>query len=98
MGKPKINDRKLLQLIDKENKSQSQAAKILGVSRQTVNQRLQELRGRTTRVVVAKETEKALQLSFDAVEQLHTINQKTLKLLDQAEEDGDFSLRCISEL
>jgi hypothetical protein len=31
MRKPKIRDRKLLQLIDKENKSQSEAAKELGL-------------------------------------------------------------------
>ncbi|MCK5232102.1 MAG: winged helix-turn-helix transcriptional regulator [Desulfobulbaceae bacterium] len=35
-----INDSNLLRLIDKEKMSQSQAAKVLGVSRQAVNTRL----------------------------------------------------------
>ena len=38
MGKPKFNDHKLLQLIDKQRLSQSRAAKELGVSRQAVSQ------------------------------------------------------------
>ena len=52
MGNPKINDRKLLRLID-SGMSQSEAAKKMGVSRQAVSKRLQELRGKTTKVVVA---------------------------------------------
>jgi predicted transcriptional regulator len=97
MRKEKVNDRMLLRLVD-SGMSQSAAAKTLGVSRQAVSKRMQELRGRTTRAVVAKETQRALEQSFDAVDQLHAINRKTLELLDQAEKDGDFSLRCIAEL
>ena len=98
MSEVKVNDRILLRLIDKDGLSQSEAAKTLGVTRQAVSKRLQELRGRTTRVVVAKQTQKVLEQSFDAVDQLNGINRKTLELLDQAEKDGDFSLRCIAEL
>ena len=98
MRPPKINDRKLLELIDSQLMNQARAAKELGVSRQAVSQRLRELKNRTTRVIVAKETKQALQQSFDAVQQLHNINEKTISLLDQAESDQDFSLKCVAEL
>ena len=54
MRPPKINDRALLKLIDSQKMSQSEAAKELCVSRQAVSKRLQELRGKTTKVVAAK--------------------------------------------
>lgn len=98
MPEIKINDRELLRLVDKGGLSQSAAAKQLGVSRQAVSKRLQEVRGRSTRAVVAKQTQKVLQQSFDAVDQLNSINQKTLGLLDEAEQDGEFSLKVIAEL
>ena len=98
MRPPKINDRKLLQLIDKQNKSQSEVAKELGVSRQAVSQRLQELRGRKTRVVAAKKIEQAVNTNFDAMTQLLDINKKTLGLLDDAEKNPELSLKCIAEI
>jgi predicted transcriptional regulator len=98
MRPPKINDRKLLQLIDKQNKSQSEVAKELGVSRQAVSQRLQELRGRKTRVVAAKKIEQAVNTNFDAMTQLLDINKKTLSLLDDAEKNPELSLKCIAEI
>ena len=36
MRKPKINDRKLLRLLDKDGKSQSEAARELGVHRENI--------------------------------------------------------------
>jgi biotin operon repressor len=57
MRPPKINDRALLKLIDAQKMSQAKAAKELGVSRQAVSKRLQELRGKTTKVVIAKKSE-----------------------------------------
>ena len=93
-----INDRELLTLIDKGKKTQSEAAKAMGVSRQAVSKRIQELRGRTTRVVVVKETEKVLQQSFDAAQQLHEINKKTLEFMNAAHADQEFSLKCVAEL
>jgi predicted transcriptional regulator len=56
MQPQKVNDRKLLNLVD-EGLSQAEAARRLGVSRQAVSKRLQELRGRTTRAVVVKKVE-----------------------------------------
>jgi len=82
MGKPKINDRKLLQLIDKDGKSQSGAARALGVSRQAVNKRLQEIRGKTTKVVVAKKIEEIVDHKIDAIEQLTRINEYANEILD----------------
>jgi DNA-binding XRE family transcriptional regulator len=93
-----INDRKLLYLIDKENKNQSEAARELGVSRQAVSKRLMELRGRQTRVMVAKKIEEAVDLNLDAMAQLMTINKKTLALLDEAELNPKLALSCIAEV
>ena len=93
-----INDRKLLQLVDKENKNHSEAARALGVSRQAVSKRLQELRGRQTRVIVAKKIEEAVDLKLDAMAQLTAINNKTLELLDEAEQSPELALRCIAEV
>lgn len=94
----KINNRKLLRLIDKEKKSQSEAARTLNVSRQAVSKRLQELRGRKTRVVAAKKIEQAVNTNFDAMTQLLDINKKTISLLDDAEKDPELSLKCIAEI
>jgi DNA-binding transcriptional regulator GbsR (MarR family) len=55
MANRKINDRKLLMLID-EGVSQSETARKLGVTKQAVSQRLRELRGRTTKIFVSKPT------------------------------------------
>ena len=93
-----INDRKLLRLIDRENMSQSQAARKLGVSRQAVSKRLKELRGRQTRIVVSKKLEQAVDRKLDAMGQLAEINKKTLGLLDEAEKDAELSLNCIAEI
>ena len=82
MRKPIINDRKLLELIDKQGMSQSAAAKALGVSRQAVSKRLQELRGKTTRAIVAKKVEQVVDQKIDAIEQLHKINSYANELLD----------------
>ena len=98
MRPPKINDRKLLQLIDGQNKSQSEAAKELGVSRQAISYRLQEIRGRKTRVVAAKKIEQTVDTNFDAMTQLLNINTRPLTLLDEAEKNPELSLKCISEV
>ena len=98
MRPPTINDRRLLRLIDSQKKSQTQAAKALGVSRQAVNQRLKELRRTTTKVIVVKEAQTAIKNGFDALKQLNEINQKNLELLDRAETTPEFALKCIGEL
>jgi len=82
MRPPKINDRRLLRLIDKEGQSQSSAAKELGVSRQAVSQRLQELRGKTTKCIVAKKVEQVVDQKLDAIEQLQKINDYANEMLD----------------
>lgn len=82
MKSPKINDEKLLRLIDRIGLSQSDAAREFGVSRQAVSQRLQELRGKTTRVVVAKKLEQVVDRKIDAMEQLTQINEHANEILD----------------
>lgn len=82
MSKPRINDRELIRLIDKEKLSQTATAKKMGVSRQAVSQRLQELRGKTTKVVVAKKVKQVVEQKLDAVQQLNKINDYANELLD----------------
>ena len=82
MRPPKINDHKLLRLIDRQKMTQTKAAKELGVSRQAVSQRLQEIRGRTTRVIAAKKVEQVIDRKIDAMDQLNRINEYTNEILD----------------
>jgi len=82
MRPPKINDRKLLQLIDKEKKSQTEAAQALGVSRQAVSQRIKELRGKTTKVIVTKKIGQIVDSKIDTMEQLSKINGNANEILD----------------
>jgi predicted transcriptional regulator len=82
MRKPRINDRKLLELIDKRGLTQSATAKELGVSRQAVSQRIKELRGKTTKAVVLRKVEQCVEAKLDAVAQLHQINQHANWLLE----------------
>lgn len=98
MRPPKINDRKLLQLIDKQNKSQSEVAKELGVSRQAVSQRLQEIRGKTTRCIVTRNTKEMVNSNLDTIAQLKKINDKANQLLDDLENDPNTAVRIMSEI
>jgi predicted transcriptional regulator len=82
MRPPKINDRALLKLIDSQKMSQSEAAKELCVSRQAVSKRLQELRGKTTKVVIAKKVEAVVDRKIDAMAQLSKINEYANEILD----------------
>ena len=82
MRPPKINDRKLIRLIDNEKKSQTETAKALGVTRQAVSKRLQELRGKTTKVVVSKKIEQVVDRKIDAMEQLQKVNDYANEILD----------------
>jgi predicted transcriptional regulator len=82
MRPPKINDRELLRLIDRQQMTQAQAAKELGVTRQAVSRRLQELRGKTTRAVVVKKVGQVVDKKLDALEQLQKINDYANELLD----------------
>lgn len=97
MAKPIINDRKLLRMVD-QGKTQVQAAEFFGVSKQAINKRLKELRGRTTKIVATKKLEATIEHKFDAIQQLMDINKKTLGLLDEAEENPEFALKCIAEV
>jgi transcriptional regulator with XRE-family HTH domain len=78
----KINDRALLRLIDIEKASQAEAARKLGVTRQAVSKRIQELRGRTTRVTAAKKIAQAVDHKLDVLGQLSTVNRHANDMLD----------------
>jgi|GEM_PF-5966884 predicted DNA-binding protein (UPF0251 family) len=93
-----INDTKLLRLIDKDGMTQAQAAKALGVSRQAVNTRLKQLRGRTTYAVVASKIERVVDSKLDVVEQLKTINERAQALLETVENDAQLSVKLMAEI
>jgi len=82
MSNGRINDTRLLRLIDKEGKSQAAAARDLGVSRQAVSKRIIDLRGRTTRAVIVKKVEDVVDRKIDAMAQLSKINEYANELLD----------------
>lgn len=93
-----INDRELLRLIDGEKMSQAAAARVLGVTRQAVSKRLIELRGRTTRVIVAKQMDDVMDRKIDAMAQLKSINDRANELLNQAKVKPDIALKCMNEI
>ena len=97
MAKCKIIDHKLLRMID-QGKTQVEASVFFGVSKQAVNKRLKELRGRTTKIIATKKLEATINHKFDAIQQLTDINKKTLDLLDEAEKKPEFALKCIGEV
>jgi hypothetical protein len=82
MSKPKINNDKLLHLIDTKGLNQSQAARRLGVSRQAICKRLQKIRGRTTRIVAVKKTEQLADSKINAIHELQKINSDANEVLD----------------
>lgn len=81
MKRHRIDDIELSSLID-EGLSQAAVAKRLGVSRQAVNFRLQELRGKTTKAIVAKKVDQVVEQKLDAVQQVKKINDYANELLD----------------
>jgi predicted DNA-binding protein (UPF0251 family) len=93
MRPPKINDRRLLQLIDKENLSYAEAARRLDVSRQAVSHRMKELRPKTTRVIAASKIKNCVDQRLDAVSQLKIINDNVISMLNQANGDPELSLK-----
>ena len=92
-----INDIKLLRLLDKEKKSQSEIARTFGVSRQAVSQRLRQLRGKTTKAVVVKKVDEIVDSKLDLMAQLKKINARANDLLDMAEDDS-LRLKAMSEI
>jgi predicted transcriptional regulator len=81
MGKTKLSDKKLLGLVD-EGLSLAEIAREHGISRQAVSKRLIELRGKTTKAVVAKKVSEIVERKIDALEQLNKINTYANELLD----------------
>ena len=97
MDPKKINNMKLIRLVD-SGKTQAEAARELGVSRQAVSQRLIELRGRTTKVMAAKKIEQVVDQRLDAVDQLHKINTEANRLLDELEQTPELKLKVMAEI
>ena len=98
MSEKKINDTRMLRLLDKEGLSQSAAAKKLGVTRQAVCNRLRQLRGRTSYAVATAKVEQAIDSKLDVVEQLKSINQTAQDLLSNVEDDAHLSVKLMAEI
>jgi len=81
MADKKINDTRLIRLVDM-GVTQAEIARTLGVSRQAVNKRITELRGRTTKVIAARKIEQVVDQKLDAMEQLQKINGSANEILD----------------
>ncbi len=77
-----INDKKLLDLIDREKVSQSEAARQLGVSRQAISQRIILLRGKVTKVQVMKPIGDVIAHKLQTMEQLSKVNDYANEMLD----------------
>ena len=97
MAKVKINDKKMLRLID-SGKSQSEAGRIMGVTRQAVSKRLQELRGKTTKCMIVRNTKEIVNSNLDTISQLRKINNKANQLLDDLADDPAMAIKIMSEI
>ena len=92
-----MNDTKLIRLID-GGSTQAEAARELGVSRQAVNQRIIELRGRTTKVMATKKINQVVEQKLDAIEQLQKINTEANRLLDELQQTPELKLKVMAEI
>ena len=59
---------------------------------------MQEIRGKTTKIIATKKLTQAIDHKFDVIQQLVRINKRTLALLDEAEKKPEFALKCIGEV
>jgi len=98
MRPPKINDSKLLKIIDQDGKNQSEAARELGITRQAVSRRLQQLRGKTTRVLAAKGIDQVIYKKLDSISQLKRINDRAHELLDELEDNPKLQIKVMAEI
>jgi predicted DNA-binding protein (UPF0251 family) len=87
---PKIKDIELVRMIDRDKLTQAEAARKLGVSRQAVSKRLQELRGQTTKALAIseKKIKQVVNQKINAMEQLQKINRVSNKMLDELTGDN----------
>lgn len=81
MATKKLNTSELLRRVDAGD-SYAEIAKDHGITRQAVYKRVRELRGKTTKAVVAKKVEQVVEQKLDAVSQLQKINEHANELLD----------------
>ena len=79
--KCKINDRKMLRMID-QGKTQVEVAKFFGVSKQAISKRLKNLGIKTTRVIINKKIEKIVDRKIDTMDQLIRINNHANEILE----------------
>ena len=87
----------MVRLLD-EGLSQAEAARKMGARRQAVHARLRELRGKTTKAVVAKKVAEVVDHKLDAIEQLQKINTEANRLLDELEASPELKLKAMAEI
>ncbi len=97
MKSGKINDNKMLIMVD-QSFTQVEIAKFFGVSKQAVSKRLQQLRGRTTKAIVAKKLNQVVDDRLDAISQLKKINVQAHELLDKLEDDPGLKIKVMAEI
>lgn len=97
MPREKINDKKMLRLID-SGKTQAATGRVLGVTRQAVSKRLQDLRGKTTRCIVTRKTKEIVNTNLDTISQLKKINNKANQLLDDLKNDPAMAIKIMAEI
>lgn len=93
----KINDRKLLNMVN-AGISQAEISRRFNVSPAAICIRLRQLRGKTTRAVVAKKVEAVVDKKINAIEQLLSINEMANQMLDEAASNPELRLKVMAEI
>ena len=94
----RINDRELAKLVFNEGVHPAEAARRLGVSRQSVHVRLKELRKKTTKVLATRNIDQVVRNQIKVADQLLKINQRANELLDQLKDQPDLQIKTMAEI
>ena len=80
-----FTDAELLELIDVKKLSQAEAARLIGVSRQAIHKRLQEIRTATTHAaLVEKNSQRLIDRKLNAIDRLEQLEEASNSILNYA--------------